>query len=42
MQAASATSLRAIAEAMNERRIPTATGEGQRQAGQVRRLLARL
>jgi hypothetical protein len=38
MQAAGATSLRAIAEAMNERRTPTAIGEGARDGRRHRRL----
>jgi hypothetical protein len=42
LQAAGVTSLRAIAEALNERGIPTARGVGEWKAGQVRRVLARL
>jgi DNA invertase Pin-like site-specific DNA recombinase len=41
LQAAGATSLRAIADGLNERGIPTARGVGQWQAAQVMRLLAR-
>jgi hypothetical protein len=42
IQAKGVTSLRAIAEALNERGIPTARGVGEWKAGQVRRVLARL
>jgi DNA invertase Pin-like site-specific DNA recombinase len=42
LQAAGVTSLRAIAEALNERGIPTARGVGEWKAGQVRRVLSRL
>jgi hypothetical protein len=39
---AGVTSLRAIARALNERGVPTATGVGEWRAVQVWRLLARL
>jgi DNA invertase Pin-like site-specific DNA recombinase len=42
MQAAGATSLRAIAAALNERGIPTANGQNEWRAVQVSRVLARL
>jgi DNA invertase Pin-like site-specific DNA recombinase len=42
LQAAGVTSLRAIAEALNERGIPTSRGVGEWKAGQVRRVLSRL
>jgi hypothetical protein len=42
LQAAGVTSLRAIAAALNERRIPTATGVGEWRAVQVWRVLARM
>jgi hypothetical protein len=42
LQAASVTSLRAIAAELNRRGIPTAAASGQWQAAQVRRVLARL
>jgi hypothetical protein len=42
LQTAGVTSLRAIADAMNERGIPTANGQGKWQAMQVSRVLARL
>jgi DNA invertase Pin-like site-specific DNA recombinase len=42
LQAAGATSLRAIAAGMNARRIPTARGEGDWSAVQVQRVLERL
>jgi DNA invertase Pin-like site-specific DNA recombinase len=42
LQAAGATSLRAIAAGLNEQGIPTANGEGDWQAVQVSRVLARL
>jgi hypothetical protein len=42
LKAAGVTSLRAIAAALNERGIPTASGTGEWQAVQVRRVLARL
>jgi hypothetical protein len=42
LQAAGVTSLRGIAAALNERGIPTASGTGEWQAVQVRRVLARL
>jgi len=41
LQASGVTSLRSIAKALNERRIPTAAG-GRWHHTQVRRLLARL
>jgi hypothetical protein len=42
LQAAGVTSLRAIAAALNERGIPTATGVGEWRAVQVWRVLARM
>ena len=42
LQAAGATSLRAIAAALNERGIPTARGDGEWTATQVMRVLERL
>ena len=42
LQAAGATSLRAIATGLNERGIPTARGEGEWTATQVMRVLERL
>jgi DNA invertase Pin-like site-specific DNA recombinase len=42
LQAVGATSLRAIAAALNERGIPTPSGQGTWQAVQVQRVLARL
>jgi DNA invertase Pin-like site-specific DNA recombinase len=42
LQAAGVKSLRAIAAALNERGIPTSSGEGEWQAVQVARVLARL
>jgi DNA invertase Pin-like site-specific DNA recombinase len=42
LRAAGVTSLRAIASALNERGIPTASGAGEWQAVQVARVLARL
>jgi hypothetical protein len=42
LQAAGATSLRAIAAGLNERGIPTALGEGEWTATQVMRVLERL
>jgi len=42
LQAAGATSLRAIAAALNDRGIPTPSGRGDWQAVQVQRVLARL
>jgi Recombinase len=42
LQAAGARSLRAIAAALNERGIPTATGRGEWSGKQVRRVLERL
>src|SRR5262245_61779826 len=42
IQAAGATSLRAIAAGLNERGIPTANGQGEWQAVQVSRVLGRL
>jgi hypothetical protein len=42
MQAASVTSLRGIAKALNECGVPTATGKGQWEAMQVGCVLARL
>jgi DNA invertase Pin-like site-specific DNA recombinase len=42
IQAAGTTSLRGIAAALNERGIPTASGDGEWQAMQVARVLARL
>jgi len=42
LQAAGATSLRAIAAPLNERGTPTATGVGKWRAVQVWRVLARL
>jgi Recombinase len=41
-QAAGATSLYAIAEALNARKVPTASGRRFWQASQVRRVLLRL
>ena len=41
LQAAGATSLRAIAAGLNERGIPTASGTGTWSATQVMRVLAR-
>jgi hypothetical protein len=42
LRAAGATSLRAIAAALNERGIQTPRGKGEWQAGNVSQLLARL
>jgi hypothetical protein len=42
LQAAGVTSLRAIAAALNEQGIPTATGVGEWRAVQVWRVLARM
>jgi hypothetical protein len=42
IRAKGVTSLRAIAEALNERRVPTPRGRGRWYATQVRRALARL
>jgi hypothetical protein len=42
LRAAGVTSLRAIAAELNARGIPTATGAGEWQAPQVRRVLGRL
>jgi hypothetical protein len=42
LQAAGATSLRAIAAGLNDRGIPTARGEGKWRPAQVARVLARL
>jgi hypothetical protein len=42
IQAKGVTSLRAIAEALNERRVPTPRGRGHWYATQVRRVLARM
>jgi hypothetical protein len=42
LQAAGATSLRAIANGLNEQKIPTARGNGQWTATQVARVLERL
>jgi hypothetical protein len=42
LRAAAITSLQAIAAGLNRKGIPTATGAGEWQAPQVRRLLARL
>ena len=42
LQAAGATSLRAIAEGLNARKIPTARGQGEWSAVQVMRVLERL
>jgi DNA invertase Pin-like site-specific DNA recombinase len=42
IQAAGKTSLRGIAAALNERGIPTATGQGGWQAAQVARVLERI
>ena len=42
LQAAGVTRLRAIAAALNERGIPTATGVGEWRAVQVWRVLARM
>jgi DNA invertase Pin-like site-specific DNA recombinase len=42
LQAAGKTTLRMIAAGLNERGIPTATGQGEWSAVQVRRTLARL
>jgi DNA invertase Pin-like site-specific DNA recombinase len=42
LQAAGATSLRAIADRLNAKRIPTARGEGEWTATQVMRVLERL
>lgn len=42
LRAAGVTSLRGIAAALNERAIPTASGEGEWQAVQVARVMARL
>jgi hypothetical protein len=42
LQAAGNTTLRTIAAGLKERAIPTATGQGEWSAVQVRRILARL
>jgi hypothetical protein len=42
LQASGVTSLRGIAKALNERRIPTVAGSGRWYHAQVRRLLARM
>jgi hypothetical protein len=42
LQAAGATSLRAIADGLNARKIPTARGNGEWSAVQVQRVLERL
>jgi hypothetical protein len=42
LQAGGASTLRAIAAALNEKGIPTATGEGEWSAVQVSRVISRL
>jgi Recombinase len=42
LQAAGATTLRAIADGLNAKKIPTARGQGEWSAVQVRRVLARM
>jgi Recombinase len=42
LRTAGLTSLHAIAKALNERGVPTATGKGRWEPSQVRRVLARL
>jgi hypothetical protein len=42
LRASGATTLRAIAAALNKRNIPTASGRGEWQSAQVWRVLARL